>query len=116
MIEIALIVGVIALVIGVTALFALVSWYILFGLGIGLIALGMLIGVPTGFWFHVVLYRVMREKHIVQPRWWLRPIGIFEALSADDRRRVAPWMYAGGAGFVIALVGCALFAVGALRS
>jgi len=115
-IEVGLIILVIALVIGVTALFALVSWWVLFGAGIALIGFGMALGVPTGFWFHVVLYRVMRERGLVVKRWWLRPVGIYESLAKEDRRRVAPWMYLGGAGFVLALVGCALFAVGALRS
>jgi hypothetical protein len=116
MIEIGIIVGVIALVIGVTALFALVSWWVLFGSGIALIVFGMLLGIPTGFWFHVVLYRVMKKRGIVVKRWWLRPVGIYESLAREDRRRVAPWLYLGGAGFAFALMGCALFAVGALRS
>jgi len=115
-IEIALTLGLIGAAVGVTALFALVPWHILFGLGLSLVGLGMLIGVPTGFWFHVLLYRVMRERKIVDRRWWLRPVRVYEMLAVADRRRVSPWLYAGGAGFVIALVGCALFAVGAFRS
>ena len=116
MIEIAITLGLIGTIVGIAALFALVPWHILFGLGLTLIGVGMLIGVPTGFWFHVMLWRVMRERKIVQPGWWLRPIRVYEGLAVDDRRRMTPWMYAGGAGFVLALIGCALFAVGAFRS
>jgi hypothetical protein len=115
-IELALIASVLGVIIGVTALFALVPWYILFGTGVGLIGLGMVLGVPTGFWFHVLLWRVMRERGMVVPRWWLRPMSVYERLAPGDRRRVNPWLYAGGAGFVLAIAGCALFAVGAFRS
>lgn len=116
MIEMLLIAGVLAVIGGVTALFALVPWYLLFGAGVGLIGLGLLIGVPTGFWFHVLLRRVMRERGLQVPRWWLRPMSVYEQLSLGDRRRVSAWLYAGGAGFVLAMCGCAMFAVGALRS
>ncbi len=116
MIELLLIVGVLAVIVGITALFALVPWYLLFGAGCALIGLGMLLGVPTGFWFHVLLRRVMRERKIVMPMWWLKPMTVYEQLGAQDRRRVMPWLYAGGAGFVLAIAGCALFAVGAFRS
>ena len=109
--------GVVALLVGglvaVPALFAAVPWEVTFGIGVSLVALGMAIGVPAGTLYHVQLFRAVRPSGT---RWWLHPTGLHDQLPADSRGSVMRWFRIGAAGFVVAIVGCAMVAVGALRS
>jgi hypothetical protein len=109
--------GVVALLLGglvaVPALFAAVPWDVTFGLGVGLVALGMAIGVPAGALYHLQLFRAVRPTNA---RWWLHPTGLHDRLSDGSRGGVMRWFRIGAVGFVIAIVGCAMVAVGALRS
>jgi hypothetical protein len=102
--------------VGGAALFALVPWEMLFGGGIILVGVGMLVGVPAGFMYHVVLYRTLRPRAPL-PRWWLlHPFGLHDRLSSDEKRPVMFWARLGAAGFVVAMLGCVMFGVGAWRS
>lgn len=109
--------GVVALLLGgliaVPALFAVVPWDVTFGLGVSLIALGMAIGVPAGALYHVQLFRAVRPT---SRRWWLHPTGLHDRLPDGMRGPVLRWFRIGAVGFVLAIVGCAMVAVGALRS
>jgi hypothetical protein len=73
----------------------------------------MLIGVPAGAMYHLWLWRAVRPSG---HRWWLHPTGLHGQLSDSDRPAVMRWFKVGAAGFLLALVGCAMVAVGALRS
>lgn len=68
--------------------------------------LGLLVGLPTGFWYHVKLHDSLRRAGDLPPRWWLRPVAHHAHLSADERSGVMPWFAIGGAGFVLTIVGC----------
>lgn len=109
--------GVVALVVGalvaVPALFAAVPWHVTFGVGVALVALGMAIGVPAGALYHVRLYRAVRPT---SARWWLHPTALHGSVPDGLRRGVMRWFRVGAVGFVLAVVGCAMVAVGALRS
>jgi hypothetical protein len=87
-------------------------WEATFGIGVALVALGMAIGVPAGALYHVRLYRLVRPTGA----WWLRPTALHPRLDDADRSRVMGAFKIGAAGFVIAIVGCALVALGAFRS
>jgi hypothetical protein len=116
MFEVALVIGVLAGVIGATSLVALAPWYWLFGVGLALLALGMAVGVPAGFWYHVLLYRLLKPRAALEAGWWLRPFSLHGALTDAERALVVRWSYIGGAGFVAAILGCVLVGVGAWRS
>ncbi len=109
--------GVVALLLGglvaVPALFAAVPWEVTFGLGVSLVALGMAIGVPAGALYHLQLFRAVRPT---DARWWLHPTGLHDRLPDGARGPVLRWFRIGAVGFVVAIVGCAMVAVGALRS
>jgi hypothetical protein len=109
--------GVVALLVGglvaVPALFAVVPWDVTFGLGVSLVALGMAIGVPAGAVYHLQLFRAVRPT---EARWWLHPTGLHDRLPDGTRGVVMRWFRLGAIGFVLAIVGCAMVAVGALRS
>jgi hypothetical protein len=109
--------GVVALLLGgliaVPALFAVVPWDVTFGLGVSLVALGMAIGVPAGAIYHLQLFRAVRPT---SARWWLHPTGLHDQLPDGTRRAVLRWFRIGAIGFLLAIIGCAMVAVGALRS
>ena len=113
MIELGLVALVVAGLVAVPALLAVVPWHVTFGAGASLVVLGMAIGVPAGALYHLQLYRALRPTGV---RWWLHPTGLHERLPAGSRGPVLRWFRVGAAGFILAILGCALVAVGALRS
>lgn len=75
-------------------------------------ALGLLAGVPTGFWYHVTLYRCLRPRMALPERWWLNPVELHPLLLDEERARVRAWFVAGGIGFVVVVLGCTLTVFG----
>ena len=105
-----LIAAAILCVLVVAALLFLVRWESLFIVGIVMIAAGMVVGVPTGFVYHVQLYRALRGKNKLAKGWVWRPFEHHAHLDRRDRRRVMPWAIAGGLGFFVIVIGQALLA------
>jgi len=80
-----------------------------------LLVIGFVLGVPTGFWYHVALGRALRPRGQLPDRWWLKPSALHSLLLPEERPRVLRWFYAGGLGFVVTVVGCMVLAGAALR-
>jgi hypothetical protein len=80
---------------------------------IAVLLLGLVVGVPTGFWYHVVLYRIVATKVPVPRRWWLSPSALHVYLTDAEERRIRPWYRLGGIGFMLSMVG-GLAAIAAL--
>ncbi len=80
--------------------------------GLFCIAGGLVVGVPTGVWYHVKLHACLRAAGHVPERWWLRPVALHPRLAPQDRALVLLWFYAGGAGFFVTVVGCVLVVSG----
>lgn len=100
---------------GTAALVApLLSGQTLVTAGVLCAAVGLLIGVPTGLWYHVLLYRCLRARGTLPQRWWLRPVVLHPRLAPAERPPVLLWFYAGGAGFMICVLGCGLVVAGVL--
>lgn len=74
-------------------------------IALGLLALGLVVGVPTGFWYHVLLYRMVSAKMRLPRRWWVSPSDLHVHLSDAEQRRFAVWYRLGGIGFVLSMVG-----------
>ncbi len=89
---------------------------LLIGRGTRLNGFGLLLGVPTGVWYHVRLYRALRARGVVASLWWLSPGKHHGLLSKEELRPVMRPFYAGAVGFVLAVLGCVLFGYGALRA
>lgn len=75
---------------------------------------GLLVGVPTGLWYHVKLRACLRAQGPVPPRWWLRPVALHRRLAPEERPGVLLWFYAGGGGFALSILGCLLVVAGVL--
>jgi len=76
--------------------------------GIVCAALGLIIGVPTGAWYHVKLYTALRPHGALPQTWWLRPVPLHERLAPGERSEVLRWFYIGGVGFCVTALGCGL--------
>lgn len=112
MAELGIVAGLLGVLLALPALVTWLPWEATFGIGIALVLVGMSIGVPAGALYHVRLYRLVRPTGT----WWLRPTTLHPRLAEAERPRVMGAFKLGAAGFVIAIVGCALVALGALRS
>ncbi len=80
--------------------------------GAAITGFGLVAGVPTGFWYHVVLYRCLRPRGPLPPRWWVHPVGLHAELRPDERSVVMRWFVAGGIGFVFVVIGCVVVIAG----
>jgi len=78
---------------------------LLTALGLGALVVGLLLGIPTGFWYHVILYRLASAKTSLPGAWWLSPARLHVHLSGDEQRRIRPWYRIGGAGFILSVAG-----------
>jgi hypothetical protein len=112
MIELAVILALMVGLIGAPALMAVAPWEVTFSAGLAMVALGMGLGVPAGAYYHYKLWRALKPTGL----WWLHPTGLHKALSTEDRPGVMRWMKIGGALWAVAILGCVIATVGAVRS
>lgn len=100
---------------GCTLLSTLFSVGTLLVAGFWLVVAGLAFGVPTGVVYHWELWRALRARDRLPPRWWLRPTSLHGELLPRERLRVLSWCYAGAAGFGVTALGCLVVALGAFR-
>ncbi len=114
MLEIALVLAAVAAVGFAGVMSAIVTPRLMAGIGVGALFLGLVIGLPTGFWYHVILYRVVSARMPFPRRWWLSPSRLHTHLSGAEQSRITPWYLIGGVGFVLSVAGCLTAIVGLL--
>ena len=91
---------------GMIALFTVViTPQIMIELGLWVLAGGLLVGIPTGLWYHVTLYRQLAPRMMLPPRWWRAPVELHAQLTPSEFRCVRPWFIAGAVGFLLCCVG-----------
>ena len=88
------------------------SWETLYYGGIWVTLVGFVVGVPTGFIYHVKLYQVLNPRGELPPGWYWRPLQFNACLLSDERPSVMSWCYVGGLGFVVICVGLLMMGVG----
>jgi hypothetical protein len=115
MLEALLVLGFVALLGGATLAWSLASIEALLVASLWLVGAGLALGVPTGFWYHVELRRVLVAAGELPPRWWLHPTRLHGAIPPERWWRVMSWCYAGALGWVISFAGCCLFALAAAK-
>ena len=105
MIEILLVIAAL-LAVGLVGLAALIlTPQLMTEFGLWTLLVGLLLGLPTGLWYHVVLYRLLACRAVLPERWWMDPVGLHARLRAPDFARIRPWFLLGGIGFLLSLVG-----------
>jgi hypothetical protein len=112
--EIWLVLGLVVTLVGGGLLLPLLSWTTVLELGAAGVVLGFALGIPASLVYHVKLARALGARGELPPRWWLSPTRLHGRLRAAERRPVLCWFFAGGAGFVLTLLGCAAALAGAL--
>jgi len=93
-----------------------VPWEILLQGGALVFALGLVFGLPTGFWYHVALRRELLRVGGLPARWWLHPVRHHGRLETESLGRVTPWFVAGGLGFGVILLGMLGILLGVLAT
>lgn len=83
----------------------LITPLIMIEFGLWILAGGLLIGIPAGVWYHVVLYRALKKRMALPAGWWRRPVELHARLTPSEFKPVRPWFVAGAAGFVLCCVG-----------
>jgi hypothetical protein len=83
----------------------ILSSHLLTAIGLSTLLLGLALGVPTGFWYHVILYRFVSTRIPLPRRWWLSPSDLHRHLTDAEQRRIKPWYRIGGVGFVLSVAG-----------
>ncbi len=114
MLEIALVVIALSTVGIVGLLASTFSYGVVTVIGFTTLIVGLVLGVPTGLWYHVVLYRFVASRVSVPSRWWLSPSNLHRHLTDDEERHIRPWYRIGGVGFVLCVAGGVLAISGLL--
>lgn len=101
---------------GTTAFLLQLSWELEFFVGLALLALGGLIGLPASALYHIQLRRRLSPRRALPPRWWLSPVDLHGRLLDAERRTVMPWFYAGAASFALMVLGGLLALIATWRA
>jgi len=105
MIEILLVLSTV-LAVGVLGLMTtMLTPHLMTELGLWMLAIGLMTGVPAGFCYHVVLYRALARRVTLPPKWWMAPVALHPQLAQQDRARIKAWFRLGGIGFGLSLAG-----------
>ena len=83
-------------------------------LGLLLLVAGLAEGLPTGIWYHVVLYRILIRRGPLPSRWWIHPTRHHAGLTPEEHRRIRLWFLLGGLGYTMAVGGGLVAIVGHL--
>jgi hypothetical protein len=111
-IEALLVLAGVVLLAGAGLVAPLVSPESVVAVGLACTAAGMAFGVPTGLWYHVRLRACLAVRGELPERWWLRPVALHGRLRPAERPAVMRWFYAGGLGFLLTVLGCAVVVLG----
>jgi hypothetical protein len=106
-----IIVGAVLFVLAMLGLANTVHARTLFDVAIWLVVGGFVVAVPAGVAYHVLLYRALAPTGSLEKGWVWRPIEYVRSLEGRDRRRILPWVYVSGSGFVLIVLGLVLVAV-----
>jgi hypothetical protein len=74
-------------------------------IGLFILAAGIIEGIPTGFYYHVVLYRLLHRRGRLPAGWWISPSQYHVHLTEEEGRQVRRWFFLGGLGFLLCIVG-----------
>jgi hypothetical protein len=80
--------------------------------GLLLLAIGIIEGIPAGFYYHVLLYKTLHPRGQLPIRWWISPQQHHVHLNQEESRRIRRWFFLGGAGFFLCMIGGAVAFIG----
>ena len=95
-------------------LITIITPHVFHNIGLIMLVAGLVEGVPTGFWYHVVLRRILVKRGALPRRWWIHPTRFHSQLTPEEYRRVRLWFVLGGIGYAVAVSGGLAAIVGLL--
>jgi len=110
--EAAIVVGLVIALVVTGALVVTLPWTTLVFAGAALMALGIVLGIPTGAYYHVALYQRLAPRGELPARWYWSPVRYHALLRDEERVSVLLWFYLGAAGFTLIVIGGAVMALG----
>jgi hypothetical protein len=116
MMEALFVFGIVGLLVALGSMAVLLPLETLVLVGASCVALGFVLGVPAGAYYHVQLYRCLATRGNVPRDFFWRPTRYHAGLSARETRTFMPWFIAGALGFLLILGGCAIVMLGVLRA
>jgi hypothetical protein len=108
----------VGIVVAITAVMCVLSgvwftpWETLYYNGIWVTVAGFIVGVPTGLFYHVRLYRLLNPRGELPRGWYWRPLRFNAHLRPEERTGVMAWCYIGGLGFAIICLGLVMMGAG----
>lgn len=110
--EISLVILGVALLVALGSLSNLISPVLFTEIGLWLLVFGLIEGLPTGFYYHLVLYRILGPRGKLPPRWWMSPQKYHAYLDEKEYRVIRRWFVLGGIGFLFSVIGGGLAFLG----
>ena len=104
--------GSIVLVLALVGSLAIFPYRGLLITGVWMVVGGFALGVPTGFIYHVQLWRTLKPRGELPAGWVWKPIELNKKLRSYDRMRVLSWCYLGAIGFFVIIIGLVVFVMG----
>ena len=105
-----------ALLVGGLAAYAWVPWFVLLQISLGCAVVGLGVGIPGAWVYHVRLRASLLENGTLERGWWISPFGLHATLAPAQLDRVLPPCWVGAAGGTLAFVGCLIGGIGVLAS
>jgi hypothetical protein len=78
---------------------------------LGMLAAGFMLGLPAGFYYHLLLRRELLRVGELPRGWYVRPFQHHERLDDEALARLRPWWSLGGFGFLLIVISLALATV-----
>ena len=116
MLETLLVLGLLAALVVGGVVAVVVSWQALVVGGLVLVGIGSVLGIPTGVWYHVALYRCLAPRGELPSGWWVSPVRFHVHLREEEQPEVMRWFFLGGFGFMVMMVGCFVLMLGVLMT
>lgn len=113
MAELAVVLGPLLLLMGFALMAMWVPLPIIAGAALSLMSIGLLVGVPGGLYYHVLLRRALLQRGPLPRGWYWHPQQHHDELEQARVRKLMPWFWAGALGFGLIVLGFVL-AVAAL--
>jgi len=110
--EISLVILGIVLLVVLGSLSSLISPVLFTEIGLWLLVAGLIEGIPTGLYYHLVLYRILGPRGKLLPRWWMSPQQYHVYLDEKEYSVVRRWFLIGGIGFLLSVIGGVLAFLG----
>ena len=107
--------GILGAALASVAIYHALSLESLLALGSFLIAAGFVAGLPTGFYYHVLLRRYASRRTALPGFWWVFPTRQHGHLLGEERQKVMLFFRAGAFGFFLILCGIGMFLAAFLK-